>query len=233
MAAPAPKIDPKRLRPSRFWYWVAGAIAVGGVLLAGFLFFSILRPLFDDVERFSTARPATVKLDAGDERTIYAQTDGSPFPGARFVDVSPSDLDCIVVGGPSGRQAEVSRADGFTYTRNEDRYQAKLEFKAPSDGTYVVRCRARGAAAPVALAVGPHFGTVGFVARLLGFFAALFGGPLLGGLLAGGVALLRHRSKKRLQEEERGSWPPPGGSPPPAGPPGAAPPPPPFMDAGR
>jgi hypothetical protein len=223
MAAPAPKIDPKRLRPSRLWYWVAGAIAVAGVVLAGFLFFSILRPLFDDVDKFGTGQPVTVNLDKGEERTIYAQTAGSPAsPGLQTTDVPADDLECKV-DGPGESPVEVSRADSFTLTKNADKYQAKFEFKARASGKHVVQCTyLPDTGASPALAVGPHFGTVGFVARLLGFFAALFGGPLVGGLLAGGVALLRHRSKKRLQEEERASWPPPG-----AGPPAD------FMDAGR
>jgi hypothetical protein len=221
----APRIDPKRLRPSRAWYWVAGALIVLSVVVAGYLFFSILRPLFDPIDNFTAPGSVTVDLDGGDQRTIYTQTTGIDTPVTpTLVDVSPNDLACTVTG-PGGKRLDLSRADGFTYTKNNDEYRAKLEFKASDSGEHVVRCAYRPAPAErIALAVGPHFGTVGFVTRLLLFFVVLFGGLLLGIGLAVLVAVLRQRSKKRLQREEMGSWPPPGGQ---------APPPPDFMNAGR
>jgi hypothetical protein len=222
MAAQPPRIDPRLLRPSRVWYWVAGAIAVLSVLFAGVLFFSILRPLFDPIDDFTTPAPLTVHLDGGDQRTIYQRVarDQAEFGGG--TGISPNALACTAVG-PGGKRVDVTRADGFTYTKNDARYEAKLQFKASKSGDHVVRCVVRRSPdSPVVLAVGPHFGTVGFVARLVGFFAALFGGPLIGLILALVVFLMRQRSKKRLQEAERASWAPPG-----AGPPSS------FMDAGR
>jgi hypothetical protein len=168
-----------------------------------------------------------VKLNGGDWRTIYQKVSGDvDFESGTSTSgtgISPDDLDCTVTG-PGGTRPDVSRADGFTYQRNDDHYEAKLEFKASKSGEHVVRCATRDdPRRRLDLAVGPHFGTVGFVGRLIGFFAALFGGPLLGGLLALLVFLLRQRSKRRLQADVRASWPPPPG----AGPPSD------FMDAGR
>jgi hypothetical protein len=205
----APRIDPKDMRPSRIFYWVAGLLAVLSVLFAGVLFFSILRPLFDPIENFEAGTPEVVSVDAGDWRTIYARSSGT-FDAPRGDTYSPNDFACTVVG-PDGKRVQVSRADGFTYQRNDDTYEAKLQFKAKKSGDQVVRCAFKpDPGRPVALAVGPHFGTVGFVTRLVLFFAALFGGPLAGGILALLVFLLRQRSKSRLQAQERASWPPPG-----------------------
>jgi hypothetical protein len=220
----APRIDPKQLSPSRLWYWVAGGIAIASVALAAVLFVSILRPLFGDLDEFRAPGSVQVELDKGDTRTIYQRVDtlGDISIGDSN-GVSPNDLVCVA-GGPDGPVA-TSRADGFRYTRDNVDYEAKLKFTANASGTYDVACRyGPSRQQPIALAVGPHFGTVGFVTRLVGFFAALFGGPLLGGLLALLVFLLRQRSKKRLQADVRSSWPPPGAAPPPPSD---------FMDAGR
>jgi hypothetical protein len=220
----APRIDPKRLRPSAAWYWVAGGLIVLSVVVAGYLFFSILRPLFQHVTEFSPTLPAEVSLDKGDKRTIFAQTGGLSDAGSDLVDISPSELDCRVTG-PDGTPLSLSRASGFRLRKNDDVYQAKLDFEAEQSGRHSVRCRDRlDPQRDLALAVGPHFGAAGFVVRLLLFFVVLFGGILLGVGLAVLIAVLRQRSKKRLQQEEMGSWPPPGGQ---------APPPPDFMDAGR
>lgn len=215
---PPPKIDPRQLRPSRAWYWVGGAIGVLSVIAAGGLFFSILRPLFDDVEKLSTGRPASVRLDEGDERSIYVQTDGEPAPGARLGSTG-TDVACTVTG-PDGRRVEVSRSNGFTLTKNDDAYHAELDFTPTASGEQNVSCVGNVPGERIALAVGPHFGAVGFAVRLFGFFAALFGGPLIGGLIVLVVALMRVRSKKRLQAAAAGA-------------PGGGAPPPPFMDASR
>jgi hypothetical protein len=210
----APRIDPKQMRPSRGWYWVAGGIALLGVVVAAVLFVSILRPLFDDVDDFRTPGSVTVELDSGDTRTIYQRVDQVFDVDVDSSGVSPNDLACTV-RGPEG-QVEVERADGFRYTRNDDDYEAKLKFEANASGEHVVACRyAPAPAQAIPLAVGPHFGTAGFVTRLLGFFAALFGLPLIGGILALVVLLMRQRSKRRLQADVRAGWPPPGAAPPP------------------
>ena len=202
---PRPAIDPAVLRPRRFWYVVAGLLLLLGAVGAVLLFVVTLDSASGPLERFTA--PGTVRVDigAGEDRSIYVESpEGAGSLGQGVTD--GSDLDCTVTGERSGERPELDSPLGtFTITRGETEYEAVLQFAVERGGTYEVGCRVRGVPGrAVPLAVGPRVAVLGFVGRVFGIFASLFGGALLATLIAVLTAVLRHRHRRRLEREAGG-----------------------------
>lgn len=199
---PRPAIDPAVLRPRRLWYVVAGLVFVLGVAGAVLLFVVTLDTATRPLERFTAPGSVRVEVAAGKGRSIYVE---SP-EGADSLDqsgIDRSDLDCTVTGESSGERPELDSPLGtFTITRGGTEYEAVLQFEVERGGSYEIGCRVLGAPGrAVPLAVGPRVAVFGFIGRIFGIFASLFGGALIATLIAVLTAVLRHRHRRRLERE--------------------------------
>ncbi len=193
------QVDPRELRPRRFWYLVALGIALLGVVAGVGIFaagmFSIVRGLPDLHQRFGPGERVTVKLSAGEHRTIYAATAGS---SAR----------CRAVNAAPG--VDVTRSPySFEFTSNGSTWYALYEVRATRAGRYTLECRNAGRA--YALGEPPELGR---------FFVSLFGGivafivlPMLGVIVGGVIALVvylrRNSDRKRIQAQYSAPYLPP------------------------
>lgn len=189
-------VPPSRLRPSRLWYWVAGAVGLAAVAGAVLVAYSLIfGPLLSDLTPLDAPGDVTIDLDSGAERTIYIQTRDS---GGRIEAAAGASITCQVIragGGP----VELDDAGDLAVTKGGDSYDALFHFEAPESGSYSVRCQ--DAARPGqghALAIGER------VKIFLGIFAA-FAVFLAGAGVATAIGLItwsRRRShRRRLQDE--------------------------------
>jgi hypothetical protein len=189
-------IPPDRLRPSRLWYWVAGAVGLAAVAVAVLIAYSLIfGPLLSDLTHLDAPGDVTIELESGAERTIYAQTRDS---GGRTESVDDASITCRVTRAGDG-PVELDDAGELTVTKGDDSYDALFEFEAPASGSYDVRCQDTaqpGHSRP--LAIGEH------VKIFLGIFGA-FGAFLAGAGIAtaiGAITWARRRShRRRLQDE--------------------------------
>jgi hypothetical protein len=141
----------------------------------------VLLGLLDDVTGSfePLGGPASVRLEAGEGRGIWALTDESV---SGFCSAA----------GP--RRADMKRTSGVTVTSGGTEYHSFLRFRAPETGTYRVDC-----AASHPLALGPYVTAGRIFAGVGGVLAAFFGGLLLGALIVCLVLILRERSTRRLE----------------------------------
>lgn len=211
------------VRPSGYWYLLAGGLALGGLVL-GFMVlgFGFLRALerLDDLPSVSAVDGGEVSIDAGPQ-TLYAV-------GPRVDDATPIDVEDVSVLDPDGEPVPlVTRTDPLTIPGAEgDVYLPRFVFEAPEDGTYEI-VPADSTAVPVQVdrfAVGPEVEDV--LEDVIPWAVAGGGAALLGFVAGGVVAIVLAVKRGRAKRSARlGVGPPPGAGPP--GPPGPswAPPP--------
>jgi hypothetical protein len=197
-----PPIDTRLLRP-KAWLYALSAIPVAlGLGVAALCIVLAVRAFPDEPQPFTAPHTLIVRLDGGDEQTIWAQTRGAADPS---VDAPPR---CVVRNRGSERFVPLSRAGNTRLTINGNRYETELDFSPPADGVYSVHCRPAFGTEVQALALGdsPHLARFG--ALIVGAIASfLLGLVLCGGVIAL-VAVLRHRHKRRLQDQAMGPRPP-------------------------
>jgi hypothetical protein len=152
---------------------------LAGIAVAVVVLLSLLDDVTGSFERLDG--PATVHLDAGEGRGIWALDDQS---------VSGF---CSAVGP---ERADMKDTNGVTVTIGGTEYHSFLRFRAPASGTYRVDC-----AASRPLALGPYVTGWRIVAGVGGVLGAFFGGLLLAALIACLVLILRERSTRRLELE--------------------------------
>ena len=169
--------EPARVRPSLGWLGLAVAAAVAGI--AGAVVLGVLLVRDVDGPFVALDGPATVRLDEGEGRGIWARTDA---------DVSGY----CTAAGPA--RAEMQRTGGVTVTSGGREYHSFLRFEAPRAGRYRVDC-----AASQPLALGPHVTGLRLFAGIAGVLASFFGGLMLAGLITALVLLLRERSSRRIE----------------------------------
>ena len=194
---PPPKIDPKRLRPSRTWYWVSGGVAFLAAVLAIVYVVQFVEQLDPDIDNFRANEAAEVELGEGD-RAIYIQTRDAGTP----IFVPPDAVTCRV-SSLDGGDVPLRRRAGSTLDADSDSYAREYSFDAPRDGRYRVFCEGP---ARTRMAIGPDL-SFGLFAPLI-YATAVF---VLGLFAAGAIALVtgirRSNHKRRLQREEMASGP--------------------------
>jgi hypothetical protein len=193
-----PPIDSARLRPRSWWYATAaipGLLGVAGLALC--IVFAI-DAFPGDPAPFTAPGSKVLRLDAGQEQTIYRHTRGAGVASQAGTPV------CHVRNVRNEREVPLDRTGSTTYTINDDSYVSEYDFDPPTAGEYRVSCRPTQDVAGQPLAVGDrgNFGLFG------GLIAGAIASFVLGLMLAGGVialvAVLRHRHKRRLQQEAQG-----------------------------
>jgi hypothetical protein len=175
-------IDRSRIRPSLAWLGLAAIPALAGIAVAVVVLLSLLDDVTGGFTRLDS--PATVRLDKGEGRGIWALSDESV---SGFCSAA----------GPS--RADMKRTSGVTVTSGGTEYHSFLRFRAPEAGTYRVDC-----AASRPLSLGPYVTAGRILAGVGGVLGAFFGGLLLGGLIVCLVLILRERSTRRLELAARG-----------------------------
>jgi hypothetical protein len=204
-----PQVSGRELRPRRFWYVVAGVIALGGILLGIGLFIlglvTAVRSVPDLGTQFTAGEAKTVTMTAGDKKVIFADSAA----------VNPT----CTGSAPNGGNIDLSTLSySFTVTKGDREWRGIYEDKTDKDGAYQITCGAPSDSSPAteyAIGDAPKFG--GFLGGILGGLAALFGLPCFGIVVAAVIALvtaLRRNSYKRRLLQERGALP---GYPPPSG----------------
>ncbi|GGC63379.1 hypothetical protein IEU95_12105 [Hoyosella rhizosphaerae] len=167
--------------PSRRWNWLVVSVAVGGIILSGFLLW-----------RAMVALP-TVKgqFPAGESTTVTLETEGITV----FADRENTRFDCIITDH-RGQTIPSSRpTTSETITINQDSWHAILRSDTPvRPGTFTVAC-ADNAGTAVWFAVGPHASLFGFLGNLFGaifVFIAGIGGAIF---LAIVLKIMRERNQ--------------------------------------
>ena len=170
-------VDRSRIRPSFAWLALSGVAVVAGIAVAVVLFIGLLGDVTGSFEALDG--PRTVRLDKGEGRGIWAETDQgvSGFCSAR---------------GP--QPAGMQRTSGVTVTSGGTEYHSFLRFRAPASGTYTVDC-----AASRPLALGPYITAGRIFAGVAGILGAFFGGLVAAALILCLVLILRERSTRRLE----------------------------------
>jgi hypothetical protein len=169
--------EPARIRPSLGWLGLAAAVAVAGIAGAAILLVLLVRDV--DGPFVTLDGPATVRLDEGEGRGIWALSD------------VPPDGYCSATGPAL---VEMKRTSGVTVTSGAREYHSFLRFDVPRAGTYRVSC---ATSAPVAL--GPHVTGLRLAAGIVGILASFFGGLLMAAGIVAAVLILRERSKRRRE----------------------------------
>jgi hypothetical protein len=148
-----PPIPASELRPRRYWYAVAAAIAVvliGAGVTIGVLRFTKMLGAVDDGPRFGGTGSVTVQLDAGSDKAIWVESRGLSFaPECQIT--SPGTL--------HGSGSDTSIGKGTTTWHLLD------TIDVPKTGEYQIRCRSEGTR--VQYAIGDSVDVGGFVVGLV------------------------------------------------------------------
>jgi hypothetical protein len=196
----------RRVRPSGWWFVVAAAIAVGGMVAGLVMIVDGVNTVLDAVTDFDrTDVPGTVQvtIDEPGGYSIYHEFAGAGDPDTGdlpFVDppVPPPE---VTVVGPAGEDVEVSGYDTLvTYAQGNLEGRGLYTFDAGEAGVYEVT--ADGAAGS-GIAVGRGMGDIGAEAVFSVFGGFLGGtivaavGVIIGAILAIAVGVARSRSRRR------------------------------------
>lgn len=171
MQTQAPEVkspNPGTIRPSRAWYWAAGALAVAGLVTGlAVAVFGYLGALdeFEAFARLSVPGATEVLVEEPSVQVIYHQGDG--FTGPAELDLSVSD--------PSGAVVDVDAyGSELIFHAGEGQVRAVATFDADVTGAY--RVDASGVAEG-RLAVGPSWAWIALP-------------PVFGGLALAGIGLM-------------------------------------------
>lgn len=205
-----PYSGPREIRPSRVWYWIAGAVAIAAIAGAILVFtggdddgggLGSLTDVLSTLEELQAPGSTTVDLEAGEEWAIYALSGRGSFRLA-----PPASLECGVLE-PGGEQRPLASNLGIgTVTLGNESYETVFTFEVRESGPHRVSCRTRDSR-PLPLLVGESIE----IGEIFGFFgrAALGVAILLLGLIvttAIALPVLLARSR-RIAEARRAGIP--------------------------
>ncbi|HET9609592.1 MAG TPA: hypothetical protein VFP06_08285, partial [Acidimicrobiales bacterium] len=206
---PVPAAPPaggeQQVRPSKWWFAVAGAVAAVGVVGAVVVAVVGIAAYTDRIDGFDRADlPATLQVEITETGgySIYHEYTGA-YEG--FFRPSPE----VSVTDPSGGSVALERYDAsVTYQAAGHEGRGEFTFEATEAGTYTVTATgSTGSAVAVGRGIGAGlFASIG-AALLLGF-----GGVVGGAVIAIVVGVKRSRARRALLPAF-GGWgpPPPGG----------------------
>lgn len=201
-----PPVDPKAIKPGRFWYWIAGiVIAVGigvGVTVFALGVSYLAANMPDMAETFAADATGEVELSADKDWAIYVDYSGDFGPEAE-----------CTVAGPDGEVAVTPSDGNFSSGNGDHTWHQIYDIAVRESGTYTVRCDSDDVVGD--FAVGEAVDVGGFVGGVFGTLGALVGIPcfslVVGGVIILVVALRRSSHKKKLRDQPRapdapGAW---------------------------
>ncbi|HEY8545248.1 MAG TPA: hypothetical protein VIL36_09375 [Acidimicrobiales bacterium] len=195
------------LKPSGWWYAIAAALAITGIVVAiviGVNFAESYTDRIDEFQRVGVPGTDTVVLEAGDY-TIYQE-----YPGAND-DLSIPPSVTVNVTGPDGDAVELDDYSGdFTYAGSGREGVALSTFEAEETGEYTVSTEGDRFST---IAVGEGIGFELFVGIALALVIA-FGGIVIAVIISIVVAVKRSgaRTRRQLALVQQGGWQPPPGA---------------------
>lgn len=200
------RIDPKQVRPGRFWYLVAAIVMVVGFAAGGVVFALGLSAVVDEAPDMDAMvapdTPTEVALTTDREWAVYVDHADSPAPA----------VECRAESS-DGEVTLESPNSTFTYSDGEHRWHLVYEVSVSADGDYTFDCGSD--AAVETFAVGEAVDVGGFVGGVFGTIGGLFGlgcfGLVVGGVIILVVALRRSSNRKELQRraaapDHPGAW---------------------------
>ncbi|GLZ82009.1 hypothetical protein Afil01_68160 [Actinorhabdospora filicis] len=228
MSQPYGPVSPADIRPKTTWYWVAGIIAVvgillgcGALLLTGKLWSNALP---DAKNTFASGEPMTVKVDEGEEKLIYVQL---PYIENGNKTAPPNVTACEA--GPEVTLGTPGYDLMLPDSQAKREWQAVMTMSASAAGSYQIVCvQTDGTLAVYGIGSMPFGGAI-----LAGAGSLLVGIGLpcvciVVALIIVIVVIVRRRSARRRlsgggaavdeairREQQRGSEPPQYSTPPP------------------
>jgi hypothetical protein len=192
------RVASTRPAPGRRWYAVAGAIAVGGLLVASAVLGIGIRSWLGDFpklgEHFQVDETARVDLVAGQPSVLYT----SPEAPAAALNCSAE----LAVASVAVTETPYT----FTFFSGGRTWASRYELRATRDGRAFVTCTSPTGAQPT-LAVGDKPDNSRLLARLAGTIALGAIPALLGLALGGTLALVVARRRRAAQPPRAGRGP--------------------------
>jgi hypothetical protein len=177
------------VRPSGWWYGLAGGVAVAGIIAAIVIFVQTFNGYVDkinDFERVDVPGSGTVNLDGTGGYTIYHEYNGASD------DFFGPDVSEVTLEDPDGDQVTLEDYVGrVTYTGDSHEGVALFSFHADQPGEYQLSATGDGST----LAVGRGI-SKGLIGGIVGGFAAGGVGVVAGGVIALIVGIQRGRNKR-------------------------------------
>jgi hypothetical protein len=189
-APPPPVIPSEEYGPSKWWFLVAGLVAVGGIAMAIVIFVVGMMSFLDRVEGFErVAVPGTTEVELGTGGySVYHEYDGASNTGTRFVGVP-----AVTITSPTGQDVTLRPYRGnVTYSGSGHEGEGILTFDADQAGTYVVEVTGEPGSE---VAIGRGIGR-GLVGTIVGAFAAAGIGIVAGGVIAIVVGVRRSQNRR-------------------------------------
>lgn len=196
-------VDPRQVKPGRFWYWIAGIIIVVGIAAGVTVFVfgvsAIAGNIPDMKQTFADGEETTVELSASQDWAIYVEANGD----------TPPTVDCTVESS-GGTAAMTPSGDTFTFSDGANQWHLVYDVSVDKSGEYTFSCTAGEAAEGYAIGDGVDVG--GFVGGVFGSLGGLIGIPcfslVVGGVIILIVAMRRSSSKKKLRQtpDAPGAW---------------------------
>lgn len=204
---PPPVVGERMVRPSKWWFVVAGLVAIAGIVAAVAILVVGVGGYIDDIEDFDRALlPATLDVEITETGgySIYHEYDGA-------YDGRLSSAPEVAVTDPSGAAVALGHYDTtVTYSAGGHEGRGIYTFDADVPGTYAVNASGTPG---TGIAVGRGIGA-GLVTTVGGAILAGLAGVLAGGVMAIVVGVRRSRSRRTMTAPPVvGGWGPP---PPPA-----------------
>jgi hypothetical protein len=204
-APPPPVLPSDDYGPSKWWFLVAGLVAVGGIALAILIFVVGLMNFFDRIEGFQRVDvpgTAQVVLGTGGYSVYHEYTGASSDIGIGFV-----GMPAVTITSPSGDAVDLRPyTTNVTYSGSGYEGEGILTFDADEAGTYVVEASGEPGSE---VAIGRGIGA-GMVGTVVGAFVA-GGVGILAGLIVAIVVGVRRSQNRRSRMGPFGPPGPPGG----------------------
>jgi hypothetical protein len=187
---PPPITSAEGIKPSAWWYGVAAAVAVAGIVIAIVVMVQAIAGLVDrvdDFQRVSLPGSGTITLDETGGYTVYHEFSGASDSSTLGSSVS------VNITGPDGQPVELRNYDSnVTYNWDDHEGVALYSFHADQVGEYTISAEGQQGV----VAVGRGFGIDSLVGGIFGALVIGLLGAAIGGAIAIVVGVKRGKSRR-------------------------------------
>jgi hypothetical protein len=198
MNSPVERYD-ERLAPSRLWYVLAVAAALGGFIAMGAFLMVRIPEITSGTQRVLAPGNEEITLDKPGEYTIFHET-RSMLNGQVFNSTSIVGLRVLLTSVETGAQVPLGPTSmNSSYSFGSREGHSILGFKIDKPGRYrIATAFDDGQNAPrTVLAISKDFGVKLFT-TIIGALGLAFGGIILAAILAVVITRWRRQSTKRI-----------------------------------